>query len=241
MFRTVGKIITLAVLVAAGSAGLMVYNRYFSVDQQIRQLEEEKRELQQIVQRLSAERRVAEVLVTEQKRVDGVLHTTVLFVEYSRDGKTTLTPRSFTYRGEYGHIDAMVIRFERGLVEEGDALRGHSIALFTTIYGDLESPSEGARIDRPGEIPEIYRGADPRVSEFEMELWRNFWRLAEDPVYAEKMGVDIANGQGLWAPFKPDLLYTIWTEADGGVKYRVEPVKGIYREALKQRVQNGGA
>ena len=45
---------------------------------QYRKIEEEKQELQQIVQRLGTEQRRAEILVTEQKTVDGVLHTTLV-------------------------------------------------------------------------------------------------------------------------------------------------------------------
>src|SRR5688500_19888587 len=55
-------------------------------------------------------------------------------------------------------------------------LRGHSVALFTKIYGDKQSPAEAQRIDEPGTIPSVYRGADPRVSKFELELWQNLDR-----------------------------------------------------------------
>ncbi|HEV2294199.1 MAG TPA: hypothetical protein VGR35_10100 [Tepidisphaeraceae bacterium] len=234
MLRTTGKLLGLFILVVAGSAGIIAYHNHFSAERKIEKLEDEKKQLAQIVKRLGEEKRVAEVLVENQQMVDGELQTTLLFVEYARDG-TTLPPKSFTFVGKMAHIDAMVIKFDRGFIEAGDALRGNSIALFTRIYGDKQSPAEAAYIDEPGTIPAVYRGADPRVSRFEMELWQNFWKLAEDPAYRKKHGVRVANGQGVWGPFEPDKIYTITIESDGGLNMSSEPLRGIYREALKRK------
>ncbi len=233
MLRTAAKLLGLLVLVIAGSAGILAYHNHFSDERKIEQLQEEKNQLQQIVKRLTDEKRVAEVLVTEQATIDGELQTTLLFVEYAKDG-AALPPKSFSFVGKMAHIDAMVIKFDRDFIQTDDPLRGHSIALFSKIYGDKQSPAEAQRIDEPGVIPTVYRGADPRVGKFEMELWQNFWKLAEDPAYREKHGVRVANGQGLWGPFEADRLYTVSIESDGGLNMTSEPLKGIYREALKR-------
>lgn len=234
MLRGAARIIGLTFLIITGSVGLWIYQERFSTGHQIQKLQEEKRVLQQVVQRLSDEKRVADVLVTEQKLIDGVPHTTLLLVEYAKDG-APLPAKSVEVIGSQAHIDAMVIKFERNFVSEGDPLRGHSIALFSRIYGDRQKPSDGQVVDEPGKIPDIYRGADPRVSEFEIELWKNFWRLADDPSYRAEKGVRVANGQGVWGPFEPDRIYTITLESDGGLNITNEPLRGIYREALKQR------
>ncbi len=234
MLRTTAKLLGLLILVIAGSSGIIAYHNHFSAQRKIEQLEDEKKQLAEIVQRLGEEKRVAEVLVENQQTIDGELQTTLLFVEYAKDG-TTLPPKSFSFVGKMAHVDAMVIKFDRGFVEAGDALRGHSIALFTKLYGDKQSPAEAQRIDEPGTIPLVYRGADPRVSRFELDLWQNFWKLAEDPAYREQHGVRIANGQGLWGPFEPDKIYTITIESDGGLNMTNEPLRGIYREALKRK------
>ncbi len=234
MLRTLAKIVFLAVLVVAGSYGIVFYRDHFSADRQIAQLEQDKRHLQAIVQRLSDEHRVAEVLVTDQKETNGVLRSTLLFVEYARDG-STLPPKSFTIEGKFAHFDAMVVKFDHDFVAQNDPLRGHSIALFTKVYGDHQSPDNAFMIDQPGKIPDFYHGADPRVSSFEMELWSNFWRLADDPAYRQEKGVRVANGQGIWGPFDADRLYTLTIESNGGLNLTSEPLKGIYREALKHR------
>lgn len=234
MFRAIVKIVMLSVLVVGGAVGIYVYQDRTSDSRKIEKLEEEKHELKQIVQRLSDEKRVAEVLVTDQNEVDDVLRTTLLFVEYAKDG-SSLPPKSFTIDGKTAHIDALVIKFERDFLKENDPLRGHSIALFTKLYGDQQSPASAEQIDAPGRIPDVYRGADPKVSAFEQELWNNFWKLAEDPQYRQRHGVRIANGQGVWGPFERDKLYTITIESDGGLNITSEPLRGIYREALKRK------
>ena len=246
--KNIAKIMLLVGMVAGGTAGVWTYERHQStawqiqkLEQQRQKLEEEKHQLETVVQRLSDETRVAEVLVTDQKTVEGYLRTTLLFVEYARDG-TALTPKTFTIDGATAHIDAMVIKFDRDFVAQNDPLRGHSIALFRRLFGESQSPERGWPIDEPGKIPDIYRGPRESIEQtaklaaFEQDLWQNFWRLAEDKEYRTSKGVRVANGQGIWGPFAPDKLYTLTLDADGGLNLTSEPLKGIYREAMKQRV-----
>src|SRR5439155_3330147 len=188
MLRSLGKIVGLTFLLLAASVGVVYYQHATSTEQKISKLADEKRELQQVVSRLSSEKRVADVLVSRQeKNANGVLETTLLFVEYDRAGQP-LPAKSFVIEGDTAHIDAMVIKFEHDYVAKNDPLRGHSIALFTRIYGDHQSPADAAIIDTPGKIPEVYRGASPQISEFEMKLWNDFWKLYEDEAYRQSKG-----------------------------------------------------
>lgn len=248
MFRAAAKHLfktaVFVLLVGAGVTGVWVYENHHSAAWQVKQLEEqnrklekEKQELQTAVTRLSDEKRVAEVLVTDQKEDAGLLKTTLLFVEYARDG-ASLPPKTFTIEGKSAHIDALVIKFDRGLVAANDALRGRSVALFRRIFGDDQPPQKAFVIDEPGSIPDVYRGG-PQPAEqakFEKELWQNFWRLAEDGKYRAEKGVRVANGQGIWGPFTTDRLYTITLDADGGLNLASEPLKGIYKEAMRQKM-----
>jgi len=223
----------LGVFVVVGSTAIWYYQDHYSTKHDLEQAQEKNRVLTRMVQRLSDEKRVAQVLVTGTRTVNGVLHTTLLFVEDDKNGDP-LPAKSFEIEGTQAHFDALVIKFDREFITKGDPLRGHSIALFTRVYGDKQTPANAFPIDEPGKIPAIYRGADPRVSEFELDLWKSFWRLADDKQFAEEHGVRIANGQGVWGPFEPDKLYTITLESDGGLNITSEPLKGIYREALKR-------
>ncbi len=235
MLRPIMKILGLMLMLIAAGTGAVYYQHITSTSRQIEKLQDEKRELEQVVSRLSTENRVADILVSHQETDDkGLKRTTLLFVEYDKAG-SPLPARSFTIEGDTAHIDAMVIKFDRGFVAENDALRGHSIALFTKIYGDRQSPADAALIDSPGKIPDIYRSADPRVSEFETSLWNDFWKLYDDESFRQSKGVRALGGHGLWGPFQPQRLYTITLESAGGLSMTSEPLKGIYREALKQR------
>ncbi|MEO6435415.1 MAG: hypothetical protein ABIP55_06590 [Tepidisphaeraceae bacterium] len=235
MLRPLGKIIGLIFLLLAASGGALYYQHAYSTEKKIEKLQDEKRQLEQVVTRLGAETRVADILVSEQKQNErGVLETTLLFVEYDKEGQA-LPARSFTIDGNTAHIDAMVIKFDQGYVAENDPLRGHSIALFTKIYGDHQSPADAMMIDSPGKIPEVYRGASPQLSQFETTLWNDFWKLYDDESYRKSKGVRALGGHGVWGPFQTDRLYTITIESDGGLNMTSEPLKGIYREAMKHR------
>jgi hypothetical protein len=188
-----------------------------------------------VVERLTDERRVAKLLVTDQGTVNGVTHTTLVFDEFARDGHQTLPPKYFTIIGNEAHLDAMVIKFDHDFVKQNDPLRGHSIALFTRIYGNHQSPDSGPVIDAPGHIPAIYQGTDPRVSAFETELWAKFWHLADDPQYRHDMGVRVPNGEGPWWPCAPGKVYTVTLDADGGLNVTSEPMEGIYKDALLKK------
>ena len=239
--RNIIRLLTLLVVLCLMVIGGVWYYQYTSTQRQLLKLQEEKRLLQQVIERITSERRLAEVIVTDQKMIAGVLHTTMLFVEYARDQKTAMVPREFTVTGETAHVDAMVIKFDRDFVFKADPLRGCSVALFTKIFGDHQSPEQGSSIDSPGAIPPIYQGADPAAAEFEAKLWKSFWRLAEDESYRKEHGVRLAHGNGVWWPPKPDFLYTVTIETDGGVSLKTEPIKGIYVEALKRRASTQSA
>jgi hypothetical protein len=243
MLRATFRLVVLAILVASGSAGYWYFHNPQSLPQQVRKLEEDKRELQQIVRRLSDERRVAEMIVTEQRpAAEGSgLETTLLFVEQARDG-TPLPAKSFTVRGDEVWLAGLSIRFEQGFVEKGDALRGRGIMLFTKLFGQNQTPAQGVEVDETGKIPDIYRG-DPkevaRVSAFERELWGDFWRLVDDKQYRAEKGVAAAGGKAVYFRAQPDRLYRVTLDASGNPSVEWEPIKPIYREAMRKAAGPG--
>jgi hypothetical protein len=234
MLRAITKLLSLSAVLTVGIVMILLYRNHTAQERHEAELEDQNQQLLRVVDRLTDEARVAEMLVTDQKTVDGVPLTTLLFVEYARN-HTALPPRIFTIRGNEVHLDAMVIKFDRGFVEKDDALRGRSIALFTRIYGNRQSPDEGSTIDTPGQVPGYYQDADQGVTRFETELWTHFWQLAGDESYRKEKGVRICNGEGPWWPCEADKLYTISIESAGGLNVTYEPVKPIYREALKRK------
>src|SRR5688572_29042577 len=145
MARTTLKLVLLTVLVLAGTVSLYKFARN-SVSVQLDEQKKKTKQLEEIVAHLQAERRLADMIVTEQCTVNGVPQTTLLFVEYGQDG-APLPAKRFTIEGTHAHIDAMVIKFDGSYVRERDPLRGQSIALFTRIFGDTQTPEKAYRID----------------------------------------------------------------------------------------------
>jgi hypothetical protein len=233
MVRALAKTIFLALLVVAGSAGLFFYYGHNAAERQITQLQQKNQELQQIRQRLETDRRVAKILVTGQKIVDGRMKTTLLFVEYGRDGRE-LPAKQFTIDGNEAHFDAEIVKFKDQYVERGDPLRGQSIILFVRVYGADQAPSAGFPIDAPGSIPEIYRGQDPQLSSFELDLWKNFWSLYNDREAREARGIRGLNGEGLYGQFNPGHVYTITLRTDGDGTIEEAPLDPIYKQAMSR-------
>jgi hypothetical protein len=231
ILRAFGKTFMLTVLVVGGAVGLYEYHQHLGSEYEIEQLQAQKRELEDIVQRLQTDRRVARILVTDQNASSGKLQTTLLFVEYRRDG-SALPPRQFIIDGAEAHIDAEVVKFKDEYVKEGDPLRGQAIMLFTRIYGADQAPNAGQPIDTPGAIPEIYRGIDPKISNFEQDLWARFWTLYNDKDARDAIGIRAMQGEGLFGPFDRDHVYTITVRPDGATM-NVDPIDPIYRAAMQ--------
>jgi hypothetical protein len=232
MVRAATKLAALAALAVAAGAVLLAYRDPGGEHAKRVDAERKAEQLKQVVQRLSAERRVADLIVTDQHTEGGVTRTTLLFVEYGRDG-SALPAKRFTFDGDIAYVDAMVIKFDGKFVEQNDPLRGHSISLFRRLFAENQSPEQGAPIDQPNRIPAVYHGSDPYVMDFERDLWANFWKLADDENYRKDMGVRVAQGEAVSTRFKPDRLYTLTLESDGGLNITSTPLKRIYREALK--------
>ena len=153
MLSNLAKTFFLACLVIAGSIGIYVYQCRYLADVRIQKLQQEAQELKQIIQRLSDQRRVAEVLVTDQKTVNGQLQTTLLFQEYSRDGKTPLPPKSFVIQGKVAHIDALVIKFDRDFVQQDDPLPAIASHCFIAFLERISDP--------PMDPPSTHLGKSP--------------------------------------------------------------------------------
>ncbi|MFA6282363.1 MAG: hypothetical protein WCY05_07695, partial [Candidatus Omnitrophota bacterium] len=95
----------------------------------------ENQVLKQVINRLSADTRVAEVIVTEvaYDKINRRDLTTIKFVEYDTNDKP-LAPRYFTFSGNTIQFQSLVVRFDDAYVKSGDRLRGKSIYLFWKVF-----------------------------------------------------------------------------------------------------------
>jgi hypothetical protein len=234
MVRALAKTVFLALLIVGGSLTLFFYYNHTTAQRQIEELQQKNEQLEQIKGRLETDHRVARILVTDQKTVDGQLKTTLLFVEYAPDG-SALPAKQFTIDGNEAHFDAQVIKFKDQYVEAGDPLRGQSIMLFVRVYGADQAPDAGFPIDTPGSIPEIYHGSDPHVSDFENDLWGNFWKLYNDRDARDARGIRGLHGEGLYGQFLPGHVYTITLRSDGDGTITEEPLDPLMQKAMENK------
>ncbi|MEZ6085214.1 MAG: hypothetical protein R3E58_15070 [Phycisphaerae bacterium] len=186
---------------------------------QAERLKREKAQLDEVIERLDVEERVAEIEVLQQHRnAQGDLQTVIRFTEFGRGGKR-LEPLVFGVPSNTPHFDALVIKFERDYVKRGDALRGHNLALFRRVYGDTQSPNSGYWIGERSGVPDLYRIAD-EPTEFELNLWNEFWEYAANPDKAADAGVRVAQGESVYAPMKPGELWRLSLDAGGGLNLK---------------------
>jgi hypothetical protein len=192
---------------------------------------EEARVLREIVERLSADTRVAEVLVTKSEFDETTkrIKTTIKFLEYDAKGKP-LDPKFFTFYGNLIQFQSLIVRFEDQFVRAGDRLRGKSAYLFLKAFVLDGERTQVFDITDVDEIPRGYRVSGPgKVSEFEERLWRDFWRYAVDPRTRKLDGVKSAQIEAPGSMFLPGTIYTLKIEHPGGLRIDTAPIPEILK------------
>ena len=113
--------------------------------------------LKKVIERSTADSRVAEVMVTDVKRDPKAkkTYTTIKFLEY--DTKLNpLEPKYFTFSGNIIQFQSMVIRFDDFYVKKGHPLKGKSAYLFMKAFMLTDKDAEAFEITKINEIPSCY-------------------------------------------------------------------------------------
>jgi hypothetical protein len=184
---------------------------------------------QQIIDRLQAESRAAQVLVTavNYDETTGRNMTTIKFVEEDSAGQPLL-PKYFTFSGNLIQFQSLVVRFEDKFVAAGDRFKGRSVYLFWKVFM-LDGPrTQEFPITQVDEIPGGYK-IPGRATGFENRFWQDFWRFAFDENMAKNAGVKSVQIEAPGMMFIPGYLYTIHIEHDGGLRIDAKPVEQIFR------------
>jgi hypothetical protein len=164
---------------------------------------------------LKRDQRLAIVSVLDQKEVDGELQTTIRWVEVNDQNQPIDQPRTFTLDGDIVKVDSWIVKFDDKYIEQEDLIRGTSIVLFKGIYGEFPTREEVNVLDEPGALPSAYRAG--QVSDFERQIWQDFWEIANDPEKAEQMGIRAAHGEVVYNKVRPGMKYKIELRASGGL------------------------
>ena len=185
--------------------------------------------LKKVIERLTADSRVAEVIVTDVKRDSKTkkTNTTIKFLE--DDTKLNpLEPKYFTFSGNVIQFQSMVIRFDDFYVKKGHPLKGKSAYLFMKVFMLTNSGAEVFEITKVNEIPSGYEVADVR-NNFEKKIWQKFWEYALNYDKASKVGIKNAQIEAPGTKFIPGMIYTIKIEHDGGLRIDAKPVTPILK------------
>lgn len=190
---------------------------------------ERERVLRQVVERLSADSLVAEVLVTksEYDEVSKKVLTTIKFLEYGPDAKP-LEPRYFSFRGNLIQFQALVVRFQDALIKSGNRLKGKSAFIFLKAFVLDGKETQVFDITSHDEIPRGYK-IQGVASDFELDLWKEFWSYALNPAKRESTGIKNAQIEAPGALFLPGSIYTLRIEHDGGLRIDARAVPEILK------------
>lgn len=189
----------------------------------------ENKLLKEVIARLEADSRLAEVLVTAEKKDEytGKLLTTIKFLEYDTKGKP-LKPLYFSFSGNIIQFQSLVVRFDDFYIRKGDKLKGRSAYLFWKVFMLDGADTQEYPITKVGEIPAGYN-VESVDDSFERKLWQRFWEYALNPQVAKTMGIKNAQLEAPGTKFIPGMLYTIKIEHDGGMRIDVTPIPSVLR------------
>jgi len=183
--------------------------------------------LKQIITRLEADSRVAEVLVTgvNYNEVDRKTYTTIKFLEYDSAGKP-LEPKYFNFSGNIIQFQSLVVRFDDMYIRKADQLKGKSAYLFWKVFMLNGEKTQEYEITRINEVPRGYK-LEHQENPVEAKFWAHFWEYALNPQKAKLGGIKNAQIEAPGTMFVPGNLYTIKIEHDGGLRIDAAPLSRI--------------
>lgn len=192
-------------------------------EQKISALNEDIEKKEVALRLIKTDHRLARLTVVDQTTDEetGDIVTDIEFVDVNEEGSPIDAPRKYRIQGDVVYVDALVVSFGDEFVEAGDPLRGTALCSFRRIFGEHQKPVEGFPLDEVGSRPKAYsRGG--QISEFEKEIWEQFWNIASNRQLAEKYGVKDANGRAPYIKAQKGKSYRITLRSTGDLTIRPE-------------------
>lgn len=209
--------ISAAVVTVVGAWSLIQFGSHevARLTQRTSELEREKQELHENIQRLGASRRVAQVSILVQQPGDkGQTVTRLRWQELGADGPLP-PPKAAEIVGKQLYVEGLVVKFEADSVAKGDAEKGQSIVLFRRVFGDQQNPQFGYQLGA-GDDPSRNGSADgPHAA-----TWKRFWQLVDDPALAKRYGIRVAQCEAPSVPVRAGQTWEITLDAAGGLNFK---------------------
>lgn len=183
-----------------------------------------------VIDRLTADSRVAEVIVTDVKfsPATGKMSTTIKFLEYDTK-MMPLKPKYFTFSGNTIQFQSLVIRFDDFYVKKAHPLKGKSAYLFMKVFMLTDKGAEVFDINKINEIPSGYE-VEGAKNNFEQKLWRKFWLYAFEPKKAKRIGIKNVQIEAPGTKFIPGMVYTVKIEHNGGLRIDAKPLSPLLKD-----------
>jgi hypothetical protein len=195
---------------------------YYRGAMTIHQLLTENKQLKQAITNLTEEDQIGYAKVIGQQEKDGVLVTTIKFVETARDDKLTrILEKEYAIPGDVIHFDALIVKFGDKMVMDG---KGRALYLWRRIYGDKTPPEKGFAIEEHGAEPRRYADLLAALPIEHRELfWSSIWNLANDPEMLKEHDIDAIYGNVVYSRLQEGLIYVFKISPAGQVFIEVVP------------------
>ena len=189
----------------------------------------ENKILKQVIGRLEADSRIAEVLVTDvhYDEVNQKSFTTIKFLEYDAKQKP-LRPKYFTFAGNIIQFQSLVIRFDDLRIRMGTPLKGKSAYIFWKVFMLDGSNTQEYEITKMKNVPRGYQVGEIANS-FERKLWEKVWDAGYTFDSVGWLGIKNAQIEAPGTMFIPGTLYTVKIEHDGGMRIDAQQLPAILK------------
>ena len=188
----------------------------------IHKLLAENKQLKQAITNLTQEDQIGYAKVTAQETKDGILLTTIKFVETDRDDKLKkILEKEYSIEGDIIHFDALIVKFGDKMVMDGKA---KALYLWRRVYGEKMSPEEGFAIEEPGAEPKRYGDLLAALPVKQRQLfWSSIWDLANDPEKLKEYDIKAIYGNVVYSRLRKGLIYVFKISSTGQVYPEIIP------------------
>ncbi|MBN2588323.1 MAG: hypothetical protein JXA96_00555 [Sedimentisphaerales bacterium] len=216
-----GFIFILVVSLGAGVVSYFSKSPYKEAIMTIHKLLTENNELKQAITNLTEEDQIGYAKILSQEEKDGVLYTTIKFVETERgDNLNTILEKEFTIEGDVFYFDVLIVKFQNNMVTDGKA---KALYIWRRIFGEKMAPERGFVIEEQGTEPLRYKDLLEALPVEHCNLfWSNIWDLANDPNKLEEYGIQAIYGDALYYKLIKGRIYI----------FKIAPTGLFYLEAI---------
>ncbi len=174
---------------------------------------------------LKVDHRLARIKVLEKGQDPGTNEKFCLveFSEVDDLGKSIGESKQYRLKGQRLYLDAFIVKFDDQYIESADALRATSMYMFRRLFGEDDGLAGGypLDVDDQGVVRAAAYVRGSRLSEFEQQIWRDFWAISNDPQKQKDLGVRNNHGQINYIDPVPGQVYEFTLRSSDGLSFNV--------------------